>query len=340
MFEEIEKFIEEFSSKRGVISSKIYPLPENFPYYKYFKYSKEKGYLDGLDWLNDRSGLIESPVNYFKGFNSIILFFFNYYTKKGEERSLEIPKISLYAQYEDYHRVIGKFLKTISAELKKRFEIVSKGFVDSSPFLERGMAYLFENRGFLAKNSLFYLKGRGSYFFIGELILNIESERKHFERDFLNYCKNCNRCVDSCPTGAIVEPGFIDTKKCISYHTIENRGVIPEEIAQKMEGYIFGCDICQRVCPLNESRKESSFNELKLNDEIEKFDVEEFISLSKNQYEKRFRNSAIIRANFYQILRNIYIISEIGYLDFSISKKIFDKFSHRKEINGQFLELK
>ncbi len=171
------------------------------------------------------------------------------------------------------------------------------------------------------------------------MVLSIKSNRDFFEKPFLNYCRNCNKCVEYCPTGAIVELGIIDTRKCISYHTIENRGVIPKDIAGKMDGYIFGCDICQNVCPLNRVKEESRFSDLKIHNWVKNFDVTEFISLSKNQYEKRFKDSALIRASFYQILRNIYVVSEVGYIGSNISKKIYDRFHRRKEIFNQFQEL-
>ena len=322
------------------MSSKIFPIPHVYPYYSFFENNLSKGYLEGLNWLKKRKNLLQNPLKYFKEFNSIVLFFFNYYSEKAEIKASNAPKISIYAQYIDYHKVIKHFLNSLSIELKNNFNVDSKGFIDSSPFLERGLAFLMSEKGFLGKNGLFYLKGKGSYFFIGELVLSVKSNRDFFEKPFLNYCKNCNRCVESCPTGAVVEPGVIDTRKCISYHTIENRGVIPKDIAEKMDGYIFGCDICQNVCPLNKVKRESEFSDLKIHSGVKNFDLLEFISLSKNQYEKRFKDSALFRANFYQMLRNIYIISEIGYIDYSISKKIYDKFHKKKVIFLQNKELR
>ncbi len=340
MILKVEKFLKNYVDRFGVISSNIFPIPIENPIFEKFEYSYDKGYLDGLNWFSKNLDIMRFPAKYFKEFKSIVFFFFSYFDSTVSHNFSNLPKISIYAQYEDYHLTIRNFLKDLGRELRRVFGIKSVGFVDSSPFMERGFAFLCMEDGFLGKNGLFYLKGRGSYFFIGELLLDIESPRNWgAEKPFLRYCKNCNICVKSCPVGAIVEPGIVDSRKCISYHTIENRGVIPREIAVNLNGYIFGCDICQQVCPLNRING-SIFKGFTRVKEIEKFDLDWFLGLSKNRYEKIFKKSALSRANYYQILRNIFILAETDYIDGCFAKKIYDKFGHRKEIYEQLKELK
>jgi epoxyqueuosine reductase len=158
-------------------------------------------------------------------------------------------KVSRYAYGEDYHKVLRRKLKTLVREMQAAFgEFNARVFVDSGPVLERDWARR-SGQGWMGKNTMLIHPRKGSYFFLAEIILDLEFDCDHPIRD---HCGTCRRCIDACPTEAISPEGYIlDGSKCISYLTIELKDAIPDVFAGKMDGWIFGCDICQEVCPWN-----------------------------------------------------------------------------------------
>jgi epoxyqueuosine reductase len=236
------------------------------------------------------------------GAKSLIVTGLGYYTDK-QQREPGVPIISRYAYGESYHSVIKRkldnllsFVKTINPETQ------GQPFVDSAPLLEKAWAAE-AGLGWQGRHSIVINKKIGSFFFIGTLILNIELD---YDKPVIeDYCGNCRSCIDLCPTGAINENHTIDARKCIANLTIENRGPVPEEIIPNIGGRVYGCDRCQEVCPWNKNAKHHTTPEFDLPEEIEYMTKEEWINLSREQFIRLFRGSAIERRKYEPFMRNV-----------------------------------
>ncbi|MFA5419165.1 MAG: tRNA epoxyqueuosine(34) reductase QueG [Bacteroidales bacterium] len=245
------------------------------------------------------------PRKLVEGARTVIVFLLNYFPAR------EIPAdynyiLSKYAYGKDYHYVIKEKLKTLIVGLKDLAgNIQARAFVDSAPVLERAWAVQ-AGLGWIGKNSLLINPKHGSYFFLAEIITDLELD---FDRPGNNdFCGSCSNCIDACPTGAIVAPKIIDARRCISYLTIELKGEIPERFAGQFNDRIFGCDICQDVCPWNWFSKpciESQFNPDQQLLDLKKIDWE---SLSFETFNRIFKDSAVKRTKFEGLKRNIAFI--------------------------------
>jgi epoxyqueuosine reductase len=242
------------------------------------------------------------PRKLVDGAKSVIVFLKNYFPEK------EIPQtdnyiISKYAYGRDYHFVIKDKLKQLIAEMKEKAgHINARAFVDSAPVLERAWAAK-AGLGWVGKNANFIHPKAGSFFFIAEIITDMEFEYDQPKDN--DFCGACRNCIDACPTQAIVGPRIIDSGKCISYLTIELKDKIPETFKGQFQERIFGCDICQDVCPWNRFSKhhhEPQFNPANKLTELRKKDWEE---LSEETFREIFRNSAVKRTQFAGLMRNI-----------------------------------
>lgn len=215
------------------------------------------------------------------------------------------PRVSIYAYGQDYHVVIKHKLKALIQYMEKLAPgTQSRGFTDSAPVLERAWA-VEAGLGWTGKNACLIIPQKGSYFFLAEVITTLELEP---DRPFLkDHCGRCTRCIDACPTKAIVEPGQIDARRCISYQTIENRGSIPREIREQNPGWIFGCDICQEVCPHNRFAtpcREPAFEPLH---GISEWPAERWKALTKAAFKRMFvkAGSPIGRVTYEKLMDNI-----------------------------------
>ena len=179
--------------------------------------------------------------------------------------------------------------------------IEGRVFVDSAPIHERAWAKL-SGLGWIGKNSLLINKKMGSYFFIAEIICDLELE---YDSPVLDMCGKCTRCIDACPTEAITKSQVINAKKCISYLTIENKKNIPKELQKNMNGYIFGCDICQDVCPWNRFSKPHNEENFLPNQEIKKYRKKDWIELTEETFNIIFKGSAVKRTKYRGLKRNI-----------------------------------
>ena len=262
------------------------------------------GYMENhLEKRTDPARLVEEAL-------SVISLIYNYYTDVKQEDP-EAPIISTYAYGKDYHRVLKdklfllfEFIRTIVPEAKGRV------FVDSAPVLDRAWARE-AGLGWIGKNSLLISRKYGSYVFIGEIILNVPLEYNQVpENDF---CGSCSRCMEACPTGAILENRILDSELCISYQTIENRGEIREQVKGKLHGRVFGCDICQEVCPWNRKAKlhaEPDFDPLP---ELMSMSQQQWADLTPDNFNLLFRDSAVKRAGYDKLkdtLQDIKISAE------------------------------
>jgi len=244
-----------------------------------------------MDYLNNHFDLRVDPSKLVLGAKSVISLSYNYYTDK-EQSDPNAPKISQYAFGKDYHKVIKKKLKILLKAIQEEFgEIHGRCFVDSAPLLERDLAKR-AGLGWTGKNTLLINKRKGSYFFLAEIVLDLELEYDNITED---HCGTCTKCIDACPTDAINESGYIlDAKKCISYLTIELKEEIPKEFKDKMEDWMFGCDICQQVCQdelLNKSRKE-------------------WLEITNEVFDRLFEGSPVKRTKFEGLKRNIEFLQK------------------------------
>ena len=243
------------------------------------------------------------PTKIVEGAKSVISLTYNYYAEKTYKDSNF--KISKYAYGDDYHFVIKNKLKDLFEYIKEKTgDINGRVFVDSAPVLERAWAKK-SGLGWIGKNTNLISKKNGSFFFLCEIILDLELEYDHIDTD---HCGSCTACIDACPTNAIVEPYVVDGTRCISYYTIELKNNIPDYAKNTYDDWIFGCDICQDVCPWNrfsKPHKEPLFNS---DDEFLSMNKNDWIEMTKETFNKVFKNSAIKRAGFDGIKRNIEFI--------------------------------
>lgn len=288
----------------------IYPFKEH--YYFYIEWIK-KGYHGEMKYM-EKIKERESLKNVFKEAKSCMVIGIPYY--------IEIPereyKISRYAIFYDYHLWIKEKLK----EILKKYNIYGKIYVDTGPILERSFAQK-AGLGFIGKNTNLISFKRGSYFFLCEIILPFKVKNVVNEEN-KNFCGNCQKCIKVCPTGALKEDFLIDARRCISYLTIEYKGIIEEELAKKIGNHIFGCDICQEVCPWN--KRPVKYNEyfLKPNYEILKFSLEDFLKLKEEEFKRIFKDTPVKRIGYINFLRNCIICA--GNTEPDKYKKILKEF--------------
>ena len=232
---------------------------------------------------------------------SVVSLLFNYYTDKKQEDS-QAPKISSYAFGEDYHFVIKRKLKKLMNYIKTEIGDVSgRAFVDSAPIMEKAWASK-SGLGWIGKNTNLISKKTGSFFFIAELIIDLELE---YDSSTTDHCGSCTKCIDACPTEALIAPYQIDGSKCISYLTIELKDQIPNEFKDKMDNWAFGCDICQTVCPWNRFSKEHKEDAFSPKEELIKMTKNEWNEITEEVFNTVFKNSAIKRAKYNGLKRNI-----------------------------------
>jgi len=242
-----------------------------------------------------------------EGAKSVISVLINYYPSQ-KQTDPTAPVISKYAYGKDYHIVVKEklnnlliFIQTVISPCRGR------AFVDSAPVLERPLAKA-AGLGWIGKNSLLISKKYGSYVFVGELIVDLEL---NYDSPFTaDYCGNCTRCIDACPTGAIVSPRTIDARKCISYHTIENKEEVPAAICENLHNQVFGCDICQDVCPWNRKAKPNQSLDFMPIEGLLEMKKKDWNELSPDKYAKIFTHTAFERAGFEQIRRNANNLKE------------------------------
>ena len=234
---------------------------------------------------------------------SVISLAYNYYPKDLQNK--EAPKVSKYAYGMDYHYVIKEKLIFFLSFIKDKIgDVNGRAFVDSAPILEKAWAAK-SGIGWVGKNSNLITKQVGSFYFLAELIVDLELDYDGIESD---HCGECTACIDSCPTQAIVEPYVVDGSKCISYFTIELKENIPNEFKEKFEDWVFGCDICQDVCPWNKFSKPHKEPLFQSTSELMKMSRDEWNEITKETFNKIFKNSAVKRTGYKGLTRNLNFI--------------------------------
>ncbi len=266
-----------------------------------------KGMQGTMKYMENYFDLRIDPSKLVPGAKSVVTLLMNYFPV--EKQNPTSPKIAKYAYGDDYHEVIREKLKQLLALVKENIgEVNGRGFVDSAPVLERAWATK-SGLGWVGKNGNLINKQSGSFFFIATLIIDLKLVPDDlFAKD---YCGSCRKCIDACPTDAILEDKIIDGSKCISHFTIELKDMlIPSSMQGNFDNWMFGCDICQDVCPWNRFSKPTSEAGFKPLYQILNFTTSDWEELTEESFKKIFRSSAIKRSKYEGIKRNLKFINQ------------------------------
>ena len=268
------------------------------------------------NWLNNQmNGQMSYMENHFdKRLNptllvddakSVISLLLNYYP--SELQNEDSYKISKYAYGQDYHHVIKEKLKELLHFIQTEIgEVSGRAFVDSAPVLDKAWAAK-SGLGWVGKNSNLITQKVGSFYFIAELIIDLELD---YDAPTTDHCGSCTACLDACPTEAIVAPYVVDGSKCISYFTIELKDNLPQEMKGKFDDWMFGCDICQDVCPWNRFSKPHNEPLFQANSDILNFSKSDWEEITVDTFQKVFKNSAVKRTKYEGLLRNINFLKK------------------------------
>jgi epoxyqueuosine reductase len=307
----------EFAHAAGFDLCGIAPAAE-FPELAHLQDWLERGHAGEMRYLHDARR--RSPADAMQGARSVIVCALNYNTSLPSStespQGLEVntsPRgwISRYAWGDDYHHVLGEKLDTLMQHLRREFTepFEARAYVDTGPIVER-VAAKYAGLGWLAKNTCLINEDLGSWLFLGVIVTTFDLAAPPDAAETLapDLCGNCSLCIDACPTGALVEPYVLDARRCISYLTIELRGAIPPELREPMGRHVFGCDICQDVCPWNRRSPVSGLPNFqpRRHGEHSLFspDLEWLISLSEEEFRDAFRGSPLKRTKRRGIVRN------------------------------------
>ncbi len=259
------------------------------------------GYHSGMKYMERNIEKRSDPGLLVEGAKSVIVVLQNYYPQKAEFKSNY--KIAKYAYGEDYHIVLKDKLFSLFEFINKEIAPVKgRCFTDSAPVMERSWAVR-AGLGWIGKNGNLLTRNLGSFIFIAELIIDLELE--YDTPNLRNYCGSCNICIEQCPTNAIVSPQVIDSNKCISYLNIENKSEIPELFKGKTENWIFGCDICQDICPWNRKNEPTHEERFHPASELIEMKSSDWENLTEEKFNEFFIKSPISRAGLEGIKRNI-----------------------------------
>jgi epoxyqueuosine reductase len=288
----------------------------------------EQGYAGEMGYMHRQAEARRHPDSILPEVRSVIMVGMNYKpaaegdteTRRYGDTEKEAADLSLspclpvslsaqlarYARGDDYHQVLWRKLHQLLEWIQEEVpDCRGRGVVDTAPLLERDFARR-AGLGWFGKNTMLLNKRLGSYFFLGALLLDLEltADPPHEA----SHCGTCTACLDACPTQAFVEPGVLDSRRCISYLTIELRGPIPEELRAPMSDWLFGCDVCQEVCPWNSKAPPGVEPALQARNDLIAIDLGELLSLSEEQFRQRFRGTALMRAKRQGLLRNAAIV--------------------------------
>ena len=272
---------------------------------EHFKQWIASSYHADMDYMAKNEEKRLNPALLVEGARSVICVALNYYPDIKQPE--EYPQFAYYAYGKDYHDVVKAKLQQLYDYIQSLEPLVSgRCFVDTAPVLERYWAAK-AGLGFIGKNSLLIIPQKGSYFFLGELIINAELE---YDSPLNLSCGNCTRCLEACPTKAIVRPKVIDANRCISYQTIENKGEINEKVIPVLNNRFYGCDICQQVCPWNRYSHRHRTEEFDPSQAFLGLSYERLENLTEEEYRQIFKGSAVKRAKYSGLKRNLEALKQ------------------------------
>ncbi len=285
----------------GISPVKLPPHGESFAEWL------RRGFSGELEYMKRTEELRRDPHRLIPWAVSLISVGMNYYTPFSRPPALQQPKgwISRYAWGDDYHELIKDRLESLLDNIRRIYNapIEGKAFVDSGPVLERDFAGL-AGVGWIGKNTHLISPERGSWFFLGELFVSIPLT---YDRPIPDRCGKCDLCLKACPTGAFAGPYVLDARRCISYLTIELKGFIPRHLRPLIGNHIFGCDICQEICPYNVKARPTEEKRYAPRKELYTPDLIPLLSLDEEEFRRRFRGSPILRAKRRGLLRNVAV---------------------------------
>jgi epoxyqueuosine reductase len=272
----------------------------------------ERGYHGRMSWMARDPEMRADPRKLFPAARSVVVVALNYYTPSqhtADTAEAATGKVSRYAWGDDYHDVVGSKLRSLLSWIKEAIpQAEGKVCVDIQPMMDKAWGQR-AGLGWIGKHTNLITTEYGSWVFIGELLLNIDLE---YDNEIVaDHCGSCTLCIDACPTNAITEPYVVDSNKCISYATIELRDTeLPTDVAENLEGWLYGCDICQDVCPWN--RFEQTTDELRFQPREGNVNAElsEIAALTPETYAERYRGSAMKRAKLSGLQRNARSLCE------------------------------
>jgi len=264
-------------------------------------------YQGEMAWLANHFDKRLDPTKLVPGAKTVVSLLYNYYPEEQQHDS-EAPKIAKYAYGEDYHFVLKRKLKDLLAFIQTEIgEVDGRVFVDSAPVMERKWAQE-AGLGWRGKNTLLLNKKKGSFFFLAQLIIDLEVD--YDEPIKTDHCGTCTRCIDACPTEAILAPNLLDASKCISYLTIELKDSIPPQFEGQMENWAFGCDICQDVCPWNRFSSAHQEPAFKPQPHLLEMTSGDWHEMTEEVFRKVFKKSAVKRTKYMGLQRNLRFLKE------------------------------
>ena len=262
------------------------------------------GFQGDMSWMENHFDLRVDPRQLMPGAKSVVSFMINYFPE--ETKAGDLPQIAKYAYGKDYHNVVRKTLKKWVRDLEEEIGgFASRICVDSAPIMERAWAER-AGLGWVGKNAQLISRWSGSFFLLAEVVVDLELE---YDAPIKDFCGTCRRCIDACPTGAIVEAGRVDSNKCISYLTIEYEKEIPGAFKEQFGNWAFGCDVCQDVCPWNKLSKPHSREAFKPKEGFLSMKEEDFLAMTEEAFDDYFAGSAIRRTKHKGMIRNVKFIS-------------------------------
>jgi epoxyqueuosine reductase len=300
------QLIKDTANKLGFLSCGIAQagfLAEEAP--RLTKWLNEKKYGE-MAYMENHFDMRLDPSKLVDGAKSVISLSYNYFTNQNQIDA-DAPKISKYAFGEDYHFVIKDKLKTFLQILKDNIgDFNGRVFVDSAPVMEKAWAQK-SGIGWVGKNANLITQKQGSFFFLAEIILDIPLS---YDAPTTDHCGTCTKCIDACPTQAIIEPYVVDGSKCISYFTIELKNEFPKEMKGKFDNWMFGCDVCQDVCPWNRFSKPHQESKFNASEKMLNMKASEWKELTEETFQLIFKNSAVKRTKYEGLKRNIDWLSK------------------------------
>ncbi len=272
---------------------------------KYLASWLKNGYHGNRTYLENKFDILSDPNQFLPGVKSVIMVKIGYYTTE-KQIDKDAPKISKYVFGRDYHTVIREKLKKLEVVIAGLSDQVETSiFVDTAPVMEKAMAAR-AGLGWTGKHSVLLSRTHGSFFFLGGIMTSLELV---FDQPVKDACGNCTKCIDACPTGALVAPYILDARKCISGATIGHEGEsIPEELRGKMSGYVFGCDICQDICPWNKDIQPQLDPKFTPRKELLEMTRDEWYNIDEIRFNELFEDSAVKRYKYSGIKRNLEFI--------------------------------
>ena len=264
-----------------------------------------KGMHGNMQYMEKHFDMRTNPSKLVPGAKSVITLLLNYFPESFQ--NTDSPKVAKYAYGNDYHEVIREKLNHFLFLLRQQIgEINGRGFVDSAPVLERSWAQK-SGLGWIGKNGNLINKKQGSFFFIASLFTDLTL--KADDAGIKDYCGTCTRCIDECPTDAILPDKIVDGSKCISYFTIELKdALIPEKMKGTFDNWLFGCDVCQDVCPWNSFSKKNNVNEFNATNEVLHFTKKDWEEITEEKFKIIFKNSPLKRSKYAGIKRNLQFL--------------------------------